>query len=98
MLKEEIINSEEIRLAIFLKINQMRREELRSLKYTHIIQMLFRFVWNNTLPKNLNEAVNDIMNLKANEIVALLHTLALIDGSNMSKDKIEDIIGGKYNG
>lgn len=98
MIKEEIINSEEVRLAIFLKINQIRREQLKSLRYSHIIQMLFRFVWNNSLPKNLNEAINDIMNLNANEIVASLHTLALIDGSQMSMDKIEDIIGGIYNG
>ncbi|NBK97739.1 MAG: hypothetical protein EOM50_06930 [Erysipelotrichia bacterium] len=94
MKKEELVHSEIIRLSIFLKINQLRREQLESLNYQHIVDVLFYIVWDHQLPKTIHEAVDDIMKLEAKDVVSALHTLAMIKGSKMSLDKIDSILGG----
>ena len=94
MRKEDIIRSEIIRLTIYLKINQLRREHLSSLTYSHIMNVLFYFEWSKKIPSTIHEAVNDIMKLEAKDIVSTLHTLAMIKGSQMSLDNINEFLGG----
>ncbi len=90
MRKEDIVHSEIIRLTIYLKINQLRREQLSSLTYSHIMNVLFYFEWSKKTPATIHEAVNDIMKLEAKDIVTTLHTLAMIKGSEMSLENIND--------
>lgn len=94
MRREELIHNEHIKLAVFLKINQLRREQLNTLTYSHVVKVLFQFKWNQKLPETMNGAVNDIMTLNASDVVAALHTLAIIEGSKMNLDSIGTIIGG----
>lgn len=97
MKREELVHSDIVRMMIFLKINQLRREQLDSLTYTHIVNVLFYIIWDRKLPKTIHEAVNDIMKLEAKDVVTALHTLAMIEGSKMSLDKIDSILGGNEN-
>lgn len=95
MKKDSIVYSDDIKLAIYLKINQLKRENLNSLTYSHILKVLFHCIWQKRLPRSIHEAVNDIMNLNANDIVISLHTLAVIEGSMMGVEKINEFIGGE---
>lgn len=97
MKREELVHSDIIRMMIFLKINQLKREQLDSLTYTHIVNVLFYIIWDRKLPNTIHEAVDDIMKLEAKDVVTALHTLALIEGSKMTLDKIDSILGGNEN-
>lgn len=94
MNKENIVYSDDIKLAIYLKINQLKRDNLSSLTYNHLLKVLFHCVWDRKKPTSIHEAVNDIMRLNANDIVISLHTLAMIEGSTMGVEKIDEILGG----
>lgn len=94
MNRDHIVYSDDVKLAIYLKINQLKRENLSSLTYNHLLKVLFNCVWDRKKPNTIHEAVNDIMKLNANEVVISLHTLAMIEGSTMSVDKIDEILGG----
>lgn len=96
MRKEEIIRSDEIRLAIYLKLSQLRREKLNTLTYNHILSVLFHQVWNRKLPSSIHIAIRDIMNLKVEEIVMSLHTLAIMQGAQADVEKIDEILKGEY--
>lgn len=97
MKREELVHSDIIKMMIFLKINQLKREQLDSLTYTHIVKVLFYIIWDCKLPNTIHEAVDDIMKLEAKDVVTALHTLAMIEGSKMSLDKIDSILGGNEN-
>lgn len=97
MKREELVHSDIIRMMIFLKINQLKREQLDSLTYTHIVNVLFYIIWDRKLPNTIHEAVDDIMKLEAKDVVTALHTLAMIEGSKMTLDKIDSILGGNEN-
>lgn len=97
MKREELVHSDIIKMMIFLKINQLKREQLDSLTYTHIVNVLFYIIWDRKLPNTIHEAVDDIMKLEAKDVVTALHTLALIEGSKMTLDKIDSILGGNEN-
>lgn len=95
MKREEIVHSDEVKLAIYLKINQLKREQLHSLSYTHVLNVLFFYIWNKKLPNSIHKAIDDIMNLNANDVIVALHTLAMVEGSKMEVDRIDDLLGGK---
>lgn len=98
MRKDEIIQNDQIRLAAYLKISQLKREQLNTLKYTHIMNVLFHYKWRDKLPLTMNAAIDDIMSLTASEVVKILHLLAIVDASSMKLDDIETILGGESHG
>ena len=95
MKRESIIYSDDVKLAMLLKINQLKRDNLSSLTYSHILKVLFHCIWNRKEPTSIHEAVNDIMKLNANDVVISLHTLAMIEGSTMGVEKIDEFLGGE---
>lgn len=96
MRKDEIINNDEICLAIYLKLSQLKRNKLDTLTYEHILSVLFYQKWNTSLPSSIHVAIKDIMELNAEEIVMSLHTLAMIQGAQTDVGKIEAILKGDY--
>lgn len=84
----------QIKLAITLKVNQLKRERLSSLTYQHVESTLFDFVWKHRPPKSVHEAVNDIIALDANEIIAFLSQQAIILGAQMKLHEFDDLLGG----
>lgn len=89
----DLKNNKHLRLTIVLKTNQLRRE-LSSLTYQHVESTLFGYVWSFKKPDTLSKAVDDVWKLQANEIVAYLSTQAVIQGSQMSIEDFNDLIGG----
>lgn len=97
MTKDSLLNNKNIKLTMYLKINQLHRQNLENLSYNHLIDVLFHFKWKNRLPYTMHEAVDDILSLDANEIVKDLHTLAIMEGANQNDEIIKEFMGGtKY--
>lgn len=87
------IEDKYIKLAIALKTNQLKREELSSLTYQHVESTLMDR-WKLRKPDSLQDAVNDIMHLTAGEVVAFLSSQAIIMGSRMKLNDFDDLFGG----
>lgn len=90
MSNNNVIHSNELKLAVFLKINQLRRNELTTLTYAHVIKVLHFLKWKNKPPHSVHQAINDVMQLSIGEIIATLHTLAIIDGAQIEENAIEE--------
>ncbi len=90
MSNNSVIHSNEFKLAVFLKIKQLRRNELTTLTYTHIIKVLHFLKWKKMPPQSIHLAIHDVFDLSIGEIVATLHMLALIDGTQMEENAIEE--------
>lgn len=89
------LNDQHIKLAITLKTNQLKREELSSLTYEHVESALFGFIWAHNKPKSVHEAIDDIFKLNASEVVQYLTSQAVILGSQMKLNEFNDLIGGE---
>lgn len=87
-------NQRQLQLTIALRLNMIQRQSLPQLTYTQIEETLLKWKWKNRRPTSLNEAVNDVLSLSADEIVAYLSTQAVIEGQKKSISEFEDLIGG----
>lgn len=90
-----LIRDKHIKLAIALKTNQLKREELSSLTAEHVENALIGLKWSKHHPNTIHEAINDIFQLNANEVVQYLSSQAVIVGSQMKLNDFNDLIGGK---
>lgn len=89
------IDDKHLKLAIALRTNQLKREQLSSLTYQHVEAALQEMVWKHKRPKSMHEAIDDVFHLTANEVVAFLSNQAVVIGSQMSLHDLQNIIGGK---
>ena len=87
------IEDKYIKLAIALKTNQLKREELSSLTYQHVESSLKEH-WRFRKTGSIHEAVEDIQQLSASDVVAYLSTQAVIMGSRMNLNDFDDLFGG----
>ncbi|WP_075876210.1 post-transcriptional regulator [Merdibacter massiliensis] len=91
---ERILQNPYIQLAIHLQLCKLQREQLPSLTYQHIEDTLRGYVWKRKQPQDLQEAVNDILQLKVGEIVAFLTKQVIIMGKSADLDEVYRKIGG----
>lgn len=91
MEKFDLQQNSQIDLAIAIKTNQLRREYLESLTAKQVRDTLFDFIWSLHTPKTLSEAVDDILKLNVNEVVAFLSNQAVVLGAQMSLDEFSDL-------
>lgn len=89
----EWIQNRNIRLAIALKTNQLRREQLSSLTYQHVESALIG-KWKFEKVHCLHEAINDIFDLTANDIVVYLSAEATMIAKSYSINDFDDLFGG----
>lgn len=89
-----LINNKHIKLAIALKTNQLKRDELSSLTYQHVESALIGLKWSFHKPQSMHEAIDDIFKLNANEVVQYLSSQAVILGAQMKLNDFQDLIGG----
>ena len=94
MNREDLAQNKVIQTTIYLKVNQMKREALPTLKYEHLLEVMMAYAWKDYVSYPLNQAVDDIMKIKVEEVVGKLHALALMKGSMMSPDAIDEMMGG----
>lgn len=88
------IHSKEIQLAVGLKLQQLKREELPGLTKEHVLDALEKGKWKRVKPSSLHEAINDIMSLNAGDVVILLSAVAITDSKNKKLSDFNDLIGG----
>lgn len=93
MRTEKMTQDRNIKLAIALKTNQLRREQLSSLTYQHVESALIG-KWKFEKIDSLHEAVNDILKLNANDIVVYLSAEAAMLGNSCRINDFEDLFGG----
>ena len=93
MIEQSLINDKYIKLAIALKTNQLKREELSSLTY-QLVESALIGKWKYNKVNSMHEAVQSIMSMDANEVVAYLSNEAIIMGSKMKINDFEDLFGG----
>ena len=82
----------QLQLTIHLRLKQLQREYLSTLTYQNIVDTLFDSVWKDDYPKSLCDAVDDIMNLTADRIVACLSKKAIIDSKQQSLNDYDDLL------
>lgn len=94
MSMDYLADPQQLRLTIALKLGQLQREGLRQLTYVQVEETLSKWTWRKHRPLSLSEAVNDVLSLTGEEIVAYLSKQAIIDGHKLTISEFEDIIGG----
>ena len=82
----------QLQLAIHLRLNQLKREELSTLTYQNMVDTLFDSLWKEDYPDSLNQAVNDIMSLSADKIVAYLSKKAIVESKHYALDDYDDLM------
>lgn len=90
----ETINIKQLQLAIYLRLGQLKREQLATLTYQNMIDTLFDNVWKDKYPESLSDAVADIMNLDVDKIVAYLSNKAIIESKDHHLDEYSDLMKG----
>ncbi len=90
----KFLDDKYVKLAIALKANQLKREQLSSLTY-QLVESALIGKWKYDRIDTLHDAVNDILNLTANEVVAYLSNEAIIMGSKMKINDFQDLFGGE---
>ncbi|MEG0177446.1 post-transcriptional regulator [Anaerorhabdus sp.] len=93
-MQEFDVHNSQVELAIVLKLQQIQRDELPTLTYKNIEEVLYRFIWAQKPPRSLHDAVNDILSLTADKVVRYLSKMAIIDGYNKNLEEYSDLIGG----
>ncbi|MEF9920804.1 MAG: post-transcriptional regulator [Erysipelotrichaceae bacterium] len=90
----DLKENSQIKLAISLKTNQLKREQLSSLTYQFVENTLFGYKWKRCEKLSLHQAIDDIFNLTIGEVVAYLSNQAIIMGSQMEFNDFNDLLGG----
>ena len=93
MSEQSLIDDKYIKLAIALKANELNREQISSLTYQHVESALIGN-WKYEKVDSVHDAVNDVMQLSANDVVAYLSNEAILLGAKMKINDFEDLFGG----
>ena len=89
------LKNKQIQLTLMLKLQQLQREQLPGLNYKNLEDVMQKLVWKRNQPKTLDEAVNDILSLSADQIVRFLSKQAIIEGYHQELSEFSDLIGGR---
>ena len=82
----------QIDLAIAIKTRQLQRCDLKSITEQHVRDTLFGTTWKFDRPETIAKAIDDIFKITVGEIVGYLSVQAVIDGSMMDINDIEQLI------
>ena len=93
MSEQTLIDDKYIKLAIALKAHQLKREELSSLTYHHVERALIG-KWKYEKVYSMHQAIQDIMEIHASDVVAYLSNEAIMLGAKMKLNDFEDLFGG----
>ena len=74
------VNHRLVELTMVLKLQKLQKEDLPTLTYVNLEDYL-NHLWRNKSPRTLNQAVDVVWNVAANDIVRFLSTQAVIDGA-----------------
>lgn len=84
-----------IKLTIYFKLENLKRKSNPNLTFEIIEEILYKYIWKNSRPKNISTIVNDIMALDLETIVRYMSMSAVVDGYEKNLSDFEDILGGR---
>ena len=87
------VNHRLVELTMVLKLQKLQKEDLPTLTYVTLEDYL-NHLWRNKSPRTLNQAVDGVWNVAANDVVRFLSTQAVIDGAKKNLEDFADVIGG----
>lgn len=88
---------DKLQFVITLKCEQLKRDELKSLKNEHLEKVLIEWKWKNKKPSNLVQAVNDVLSLSASEVISFLSQQIILDSQHYLIEDFHDLLGGHIN-
>ena len=95
-MKQEVfdVHNRLVQMTMVLKLQKLNRNELPSLSYGNLEDFLMESLWKKGLPGSLHQAADEILSVRADEIVRYLSKRAVMDGARGSLEDFADVIGG----
>lgn len=90
---EQSLLDQEIRYALAVKLNMLKREGLPDLEYTDLEQAVVHGMWKDQIPSHPSTAVDRILRVKSEDVVTTLTRLALTEGASMDMNDLQDLLG-----
>ncbi|HAE17208.1 MAG: hypothetical protein IKF00_13120 [Solobacterium sp.] len=88
------VNHIQVQMAMVIKLQSLQRDGLPALTYRNLEEYICRNLWADKTPRSLHVAVNDVLSVKAEDIVRFLaKEAAAARGSSL--EEFSDVIGGK---
>lgn len=89
------VNNTCVQLVMVLKMQQLKSKEIPSLQYENLEDYLRDRLWKNDCPRSLHTAINQVLSVKAQDIVRFLARNAIVKGSSQDLSEFADLFGGK---
>lgn len=87
------VNNTLIQLVMVIKVQELLRSEVPTLRYDNLEDYLNDCLWKNGCPKTLHEAANQILSVEAKDIVRFLARRAMYQYSAADLNDFTDLIG-----
>ncbi|MGB4985355.1 MAG: post-transcriptional regulator [Erysipelotrichaceae bacterium] len=84
----------QIETALALKLINLQRNNLSTITMTDLKNALFKSKWKGEVPENLNQAIDDIMKIKASEIVNYITNDVQVSSLDTSIEDYSDLLRG----
>ena len=81
-----------IQLVMVLKLTSLQSNQLPSLKYENLEDYLRQYLWKREVPSQLNQAVDAVLSVTANDIVRFMATKCVIDSRHETLSDYADLI------
>ncbi|MBR2990854.1 MAG: hypothetical protein IKF51_05265 [Solobacterium sp.] len=84
----------EVQMVMVIKLHQLQRDVLPELSYSILEEYVKTALWAKGAPRSLSQAVDDIMNINADDMVKVLAQQALLQSGKSTLADYSDVIGG----
>ena len=81
-----------IQLVMDLKLTELRCDQLPSLQYENLEDYLRQYLWKREVPSQLNQAVDAVLSVTANDIVRFMATKSVINSRHETLSDYADLI------
>ncbi len=88
------VNNTQVQMIMVIKLQQLKREYLNSLTYQSLESYVAEDLFRKHPPRSLHIAADEIIAIKAEDLVKFLARKALEDGKRQSLSDFADLIGG----
>ncbi len=86
------INNTEVQMTLVMKLQQLQRESNTHITYQNLEEYACNGMWQKRSPRSLYVAVNDIMSIKASDVVKYLAKKAITGSSSSTLSDFTDLI------
>lgn len=88
------VNNTYIQLVMVLKMQQLKKSDIPTLRYENLEDYLSDSLWKKDCPRSLHSAINQILSVKAQDIVRYLAKEAIVQSKTKNISEFADLIGG----